>query len=280
MNDAEMPENAAGTTTRSVACMRVAPSANAPSRNPFGTACSASSDSDDTSGRIMIPITMPGPSALNPDSDGMNRCSSGVTKQQREVAVDDRRNAREHFEQRLHDAAQPSRRVFAEVDRRQQAGGQRDRHRDGGDERGAGDERKHAEVFLGEERRPFGAGEELDDGHFAQERERLEEQHADDAGGDRAPTPQHRRTGAARCRTRRCDAAGCSFRLAAQPLLEADLRIRRSRRDRTSCRSSLPRAAAARASARVRSAERIPLRRRAVPPTSRSTRRTSALRAG
>ena len=74
-----MPENAAGTTTRRLVCIFVAPSAYDPSRSPRGTPRIASSASDDTSGRIMIPMTMPGPSALKPARPGMNRCSSGVT---------------------------------------------------------------------------------------------------------------------------------------------------------------------------------------------------------
>ncbi len=60
MNARRMPEKAAGTTTVSAVCMRVAPSAYAPSRRPLGTLCIASSASDETSGRIMMPITMPG----------------------------------------------------------------------------------------------------------------------------------------------------------------------------------------------------------------------------
>ena len=80
MNAAVIPENAAGTTTRRLVCIRVAPSAYEPSRNPCGTPRIASSASDDTSGRIMMPMTMPGPSALKPASDGMKRCRSGVTK--------------------------------------------------------------------------------------------------------------------------------------------------------------------------------------------------------
>ena len=79
MNAAVMPEKAAGTTTLSAVCMRVAPSAYEPSRKPCGTARIASSDSDDTSGRIIRPITRPGLSALKPDSVGKICWSSGVT---------------------------------------------------------------------------------------------------------------------------------------------------------------------------------------------------------
>ena len=79
MKAAVMPENAAGTTTLSAVCMRVAPSAYEPSRRPCGTARIASSDSDDTSGRIIRPITSPGLSALKPERVGKTCCRIGVT---------------------------------------------------------------------------------------------------------------------------------------------------------------------------------------------------------
>jgi len=75
----QMPENAAGTTTVRLVCTRVAPRAYDASRSPSGTARIASSVSDETRGRIMIPMTIPGLSALNPASDGMICCRSGVT---------------------------------------------------------------------------------------------------------------------------------------------------------------------------------------------------------
>ena len=53
----------------------------------------------------MMPITMPGLSALKPASPGRHCCSSGVTNSQREVAVDDRRHAGQDLEHRLDDAA-------------------------------------------------------------------------------------------------------------------------------------------------------------------------------
>ena len=79
MKAAVMPENAAGTTTFNAVCIRVAPSAYEPSRSPRGTARIASSESDDTSGRIINPITSPGLNALKPESVGKKVCSSGVT---------------------------------------------------------------------------------------------------------------------------------------------------------------------------------------------------------
>ncbi len=72
MQAAVMPENAAGSTTRRLVCILVDPSAKAPSRSPRGTACIASSESDETIGRIMMPITMPGLRALNPARSGSN----------------------------------------------------------------------------------------------------------------------------------------------------------------------------------------------------------------
>ncbi len=132
----------------------------------------------------MMPMTIPGPSALNPESVGMNCCSSGRDEQKREVPVDHRRNACKHLEQRLHHPAQPRRRVFTQIDCRKQAGGERDDHRDRRHQSGAGDKRKHAEVLFGKQRRPLGAGQKLDYRHFPQKCERLEQQHRDDAAGD------------------------------------------------------------------------------------------------
>lgn len=45
----------------------------------IGTARIASSDTELTYGMIMIPITMPAESMLNPGKPGMIVCSSGVT---------------------------------------------------------------------------------------------------------------------------------------------------------------------------------------------------------
>src|SRR5680860_1429073 len=58
MNDAITPDSAAGTTVRVETSYFVAPRAYAPCRMELGTADSASSDSDETSGMIMIPTTM------------------------------------------------------------------------------------------------------------------------------------------------------------------------------------------------------------------------------
>ena len=59
-----MPEIAAGKTTRSVVCIRLAPMANDPCRRLCGTADIASSDRDATVGMIMMPRAMPAASAL------------------------------------------------------------------------------------------------------------------------------------------------------------------------------------------------------------------------
>ena len=104
MKAAVMPENAAGTTTRRLVCILVAPSAYDPSRRPFGTARIASSLSDDTSGRIMIPMTIPGLSALKVVSVGRTLLKERRDEEQCEVAVDDRRDAGKQLEDRLEDA--------------------------------------------------------------------------------------------------------------------------------------------------------------------------------
>ena len=60
-----MPGSAAGRMTFFIASERVEPSPSAPSRIADGTAWIASSASDDTSGIIMIPMTIPAASALS-----------------------------------------------------------------------------------------------------------------------------------------------------------------------------------------------------------------------
>ena len=74
MNDATMPDRAAGTTTLSDTSNRVAPSAYAPFLSDRGTATMASSLSDDTMGMIIIPMTRPALSALNTSKSGMAFC--------------------------------------------------------------------------------------------------------------------------------------------------------------------------------------------------------------
>ena len=79
---AAMPDRAAGNTTRSVVCIRLAPMANEPCRIACGTADMASSASDATVGMIMTPSTRPAASALvKPTSMFKMSCSRvGVTK--------------------------------------------------------------------------------------------------------------------------------------------------------------------------------------------------------
>ena len=55
-----MPGSAAGSTTWRIVSERVAPRPNEPSRSDCGTAVIASSESEDTNGMIMTPITRPG----------------------------------------------------------------------------------------------------------------------------------------------------------------------------------------------------------------------------
>ncbi len=56
---AATPDSAAGSTTRRVVCMRLAPIANEPCRSERGTAESASSESEAMVGMIMTPSTIP-----------------------------------------------------------------------------------------------------------------------------------------------------------------------------------------------------------------------------
>ena len=54
-----MPGSAAGRITRLIVSDRVAPRPSEPSRSDRGTAVMMSSDSDETKGMIMMPITRP-----------------------------------------------------------------------------------------------------------------------------------------------------------------------------------------------------------------------------
>ena len=61
---AATPDRAAGSTTRSVVCIRLAPIASEPCRMDWGTADRASSESEATVGMIITPSTRPAASAL------------------------------------------------------------------------------------------------------------------------------------------------------------------------------------------------------------------------
>ena len=56
---ATIPDRAAGNTTRSDVCHFLAPSPYDASRSDRGTACMASSETEDTRGMIKIPTPMP-----------------------------------------------------------------------------------------------------------------------------------------------------------------------------------------------------------------------------
>ena len=58
-----MPGSAAGSSTLIIVSPRVAPMASEPSRRLRGTAFSASSESEETKGMIITPITRPAASA-------------------------------------------------------------------------------------------------------------------------------------------------------------------------------------------------------------------------
>ena len=79
---AAMPDRAAGKTTRSVVCIRLAPMANEPCRIACGTADMASSASEAMVGMIITPRTRPAASTLVKFTSMFKMsCSSvGVTK--------------------------------------------------------------------------------------------------------------------------------------------------------------------------------------------------------
>ena len=60
-----IPGSAAGMTTWMIVSERVAPRASAPSRSAWGTAFMTSSESDETNGIIMMPMTNPAARALS-----------------------------------------------------------------------------------------------------------------------------------------------------------------------------------------------------------------------
>ena len=72
----------------------------------------------------------------------------------------------------------------------------RESDRDHGCEQCAADEHYDAELGVGEGRRPLGGGEELHDGDFLEEADRLEDKDEDDAEGR-----QHREVGASHQQT-------------------------------------------------------------------------------
>ena len=77
---AAMPGRPAGTTIRVTTSYGVAPTPYAASRRASGTALSASSERDDTIGRIMMPTTMAALAALKTPADGKNDLRIGVTR--------------------------------------------------------------------------------------------------------------------------------------------------------------------------------------------------------
>ena len=77
--DATIPDNAAGRTTFKATSNLVEPIARAPSLIELGTEDIASSDKDAIIGKIIIPTTIPGLSALNILRSGMICCKRGVT---------------------------------------------------------------------------------------------------------------------------------------------------------------------------------------------------------
>ena len=143
-----------------------------------------------------MPMTMPGPSALKPARLGNESLQERRHEQQREVAVDDRRHAGEDLEDRLDarggrwvvrtrsgrwrsaapSAAPPPSRSSTPAPCRRRAAARRS-------------------AGIGEQRRPLGADQELDDRHLAEERDRLDREHDDDADGraDREQRAQEQR---------------------------------------------------------------------------------------
>jgi len=93
----------------------------------------------------------------------------------------DVRHPGQQFEHGLHDATHAVAGVFTQIDRTEQPHWQCHGHRDQRHERCAGDQREHAEARHREQRRPLGARQKFDNGHFPEKRHRLDREHEDDA---------------------------------------------------------------------------------------------------
>ena len=128
------------------------PARRTPSRSDCGTAVIMSSDSDDTNGMIMTPITSPAASAL-PEATLARRSP-------RHRAARDPRSAPRRIRTRLWEcprefpaAAWRQREsavgILGKIDRRKQADRYGDQHRDRRDEQGAGEQRHRAECARG-----------------------------------------------------------------------------------------------------------------------------------
>ena len=94
-------------------------------------------------------------------------------EEEREVAVDHGGYTGEDLEQGLQDAPGALGRELAEIDGREQADGERHGERDHRGEHGRARQDHDAEVLVGEERRPFGVGQEAPERDLAEERDRL-----------------------------------------------------------------------------------------------------------
>ncbi len=141
----------------------------------------ASSQSEATMGRIMMPTTMAALAALKTCGVGDERLQQRRHRGEREVAVDHRRDAGQDLQHRLDEPAHALGGVLAEVDGAAQAHGNGDERRADHDHEGAAHERQHAEAARREQRRPAGAEEELEHRHLAQEAEGLRAERQDDA---------------------------------------------------------------------------------------------------
>ena len=87
-------------------------------------------------------------------------------EQQREIAVDDRRDTAEHFEQRLGNFADAERRELGEVDGEHRADRNGHQQRDERRRQRAREQRHDAEVRVVKQRRPLRVGQKIDQRHL------------------------------------------------------------------------------------------------------------------
>ena len=158
---AAIPERAEGIMARSAVWKQVAPMAYEPSRTCKGTARIASSLIELMYGTIMMPMTNPALSMLNPGRSGPDLLQHRRDEEQCEVAIHDRWDRAEQFQKRLHHFTEARARVFAQVDGRHRAERQCDQERDGRGDQRAGDQRQNAVMRIREQRRPLPISEKF-----------------------------------------------------------------------------------------------------------------------
>ena len=130
-----------------------------------------------------MPMTRPGAEHVEARQRGNEVAQKRRDEQQREVAVDHGRHAGQQLEQRLDRFPHVRRRVLAEIDGERGSGRDRDQKSDARDHERARQQRQNAVLRVGEQRRPLGVGQEVDQRDMAKELHGLADQDVDDRRG-------------------------------------------------------------------------------------------------